>query len=726
MAADDDDVPLTELAMGEEGRSSGTAAASSGLDLALVAGTLEGSPAVSAEQAERDEFLEHLDSLSVQNRQEDDRGSVDSGAEKDWYRSALSPFKGTASSGSFSGVHEQSAASSWDVVPPPVASAPRRVDRAVAAAYQSLEGTSTKHVWEDDFWGNLFSAVPEEPFKGFYGTGLKRPLQPDLPVATVEPVSAKPRQVEMSSLRFFEMSVVKRRAVTWKQMRAEQLTEAVGCWAVFISRWEAGVQIRDQLCGLLTEDERKAMVSDVLGNKAPTTLRKRLRSLLKYETFLVKESKGFPATEIFLYKFLCLERDGGASMSSRKATFEAVVFCRFVLGVEELDLTVKSRRCLGNSCHGEINPKFQASPFTVAELGVLHERLESAADAWDRVFSGSVLLCTYSRARWSDLMHAERIIYDYDAAQNLAFIECPVAYHKTMRSSVMRHDLLPMVAPGMGVAGSNWARLWKLARQELGLGDPPDFPIMPAPDKEGAPTVRPLDTEEMGRWLRCLLFGSSEKQSDRKVTSHSCKCTMLSYAAKWGVSVADRQLLGYHSTPYRMALTYSRDAAAQPLMVLERLIAAIRQGKFRPDETRSGRLLEGGLDGHQPDSAVVLVKDEDPEGEAPTGGVEGLDAAGVTAENDSDIDGHITTDSSSSDSAPEKGEGPFRSLLVNPPENHDIWRHEKSRIVHYTPAGYTKVFCCGRSIGPLHVKIRAEDLRWDFSKCRICNKSVST
>ncbi|CAE7894239.1 unnamed protein product, partial [Symbiodinium necroappetens] len=170
---------------------------------------------------------------------------------------------------------------------------------------------------------------------------------------------------------------------------------------------------------------------------------------------------------------------------------------------------------------------------------------------------------------------------------------------------------------------------------------------------------------------------------------------MLSYAAKWGVSVSDRQLLGYHSTPYRMALTYSRDAAAQPLMVLERLIAAIRQGKFRPDETRSGRLLEGGLDGRQPDSAVVLVKDEDPEGEAPTGGVEDIDAAGVTAENDSDIDGHITTDSSSSDSAPEQGEGPFRSLIVNPPENHDIWRHEKSRIVHYTPAGYTKVFCCG-------------------------------
>ena len=98
-------------------------------------------------------------------------------------------------------------------------------------------------------------------------------------------------------------------------------------------------------------------------------------------------------------------------MSSRKATFEAVVFGRFALGVDELDLTVKSRRCLGNASNGEIHPKHRASAFTVSELGVLHERLEFSSDAWDRVFfCGAALLCTYARACWSDLMHAELII----------------------------------------------------------------------------------------------------------------------------------------------------------------------------------------------------------------------------------------------------------------------------------------------------------------------------
>ena len=517
---------------------------------------------------------------------------------------------------------------------------------------------------------------------------------------------------------------MRRTAVTWKQVREDQLAEAVGSWAVFISRWSEGVQVRDQMCSLDSGEARQAMVSDVLGNKAPSTLRKRLRSLLKYEVFLLQESVAFPASEAFLYRFLCLEREGGASMSSRKSMYEAIVFCRYALGVEELDLSVKSRRCLGSACHGEVRPKNRAAPFTVAELGILHDRLENAPDAWDRVFSGAVLLCTYTRARWSDLMHAEGLVYDYDNSQNLAYVECPVAYHKNMRSRVMRHDLLPMIAPGLGVVGPNWARLWKLARQELGLVDPPDFPVMPAPDKSGAPTVRPLDTEEMGRWLRCILTGSSAKQGDRKLSSHSCKCTMLSYAAKRGISISDRQLLGYHTTPHRMALTYSRDSAAHPLMILGKLIGEIREKKFLPDETRSGRLVEDAEEvSFDKEAQIVVIKDEvgeDPREEAQSSSLQ----EPQNAQQDEEVDEHVTTGSSSSDSAPDTAEGPFSRLVVRPPANHDIWRHEKSRVVHFAPSGYTKVFLCGRSIGPLHKQIEAKDLRWDFNKCRICNKSV--
>ncbi|CAE7825729.1 unnamed protein product [Symbiodinium necroappetens] len=459
-----------------------------------------------------------------------------------------------------------SAASSWEVVTPSDKGVHRNLERTVAAAYQTLEVGPVKHVWEDDFWGSLFAASPPDASKNFYGASLKRPLQPELPETQVVPAAVKPRPAERADLRFYEMSVVRRTAVTWKQVREDQLAEAVGSWAVFISRWSAGVQVRDQICSLDSGEARQSMVADVLGNKAPSTLRKRLR---------------------------------------------------YALGVEELDLSVKSRR----------------------SSAVMH------------LYEGS-MVGSHARRRPSQ-------VYDYDNSQNLAYVECPVAYHKNMRSRVMRHDLLPMIAPGLGVVGPNWARLWKLARQELGLVDPPDFPVMPAPDKSGAPTVRPLDTEEMGRWLRCILTGSSAKQGEKKISSHSCKCTMLSYAAKRGISITDRQLLGYHTTPHRMALTYSRDSAAHPLMILGKLIGEIREKKFLPDETRSGRLVGDADDvsfGYK--APIVVIKDEEVE-EPPPREAE-LRASlpePQDTQHDEEVDEHVTTGSSSSDSAPEVAEG---------------------------------------------------------------------
>ncbi|CAE7377974.1 unnamed protein product [Symbiodinium sp. CCMP2592] len=718
----EDGLPLTFFWKGVDGRSSGQPG-----DNALSCDPLE-----DASQAAGVASGEHLEINSVDGAfsanldvfEEDVWSCGNSAAERDWYKVDLSedgaalPSEGSVSLPTEApgwGLSSAAAGSS--------AASARNLDRSMAAAFQTLDVPQVKQVWENDFWGSIFTPQSEDSFRGFYGTGLKRPLQPGVPEGVLEQPSKNPQRAGRVVTKIFEMAVVNRVVASWKQQREEQLLEAVSAWAVFIGRWSEGVQVRDQLCELPTDDERKAMTYDVLGAKAPGTLRKRLRSLLKYEAFLRQKKLVFPANEILLYMFLCLERDGGASLSSRKATYEAVVFCRYVLGVEELDLCVKSRRCLGNACRGEVRPRNRASPLTVDELSLLHDRLENTQDPWDRVFAGAVLLCVYSRARWSDLMHAEGIIYDYDNQKNLAYVECPVAYHKNMRSRVMRHDLLPMVAPGLGVAGSNWARLWKLAREELNIPDPPEFPVMPAPDKSGAASVRPLDTEEMGRWLRHLLTGSGSKQADRKLSSHSCKCTMLSYAAKRGISIVDRQLLGYHTTPHRMALTYSRDSAAHPLMILERMIKEIRDRVFLPDETRSGRLVGKAADSHQRSEVVVIKEEHDPPSP-----IEGDDAAKNLAGDEEALDaeatGHITTDSSSSDSCAEEAEGPFSKLVVNVPEGHDVWRHEKSRVVHFAPTGYTKVFACGRAIGSLHVKIRAEDLRWDFSKCRICNKNV--
>ena len=142
----------------------------------------------------------------------------------------------------------------------------------------------------------------------------------------------------------------------------------------------------------------------------------------------------------------------------------------------------------------------------------------------------------------------------------------------------------------------------------LGLSLPPDGPLFPAPAADGSATVRSLDTDEAGRWLRTLLFGSPALLGERRVSSHSFKATMLSYAAKRGVSVDVRLMLGYHSTPHRMALVYARDPAARTILVLEELLSEIRDKKFLPDATRGGRIVKS-----RPATVLIEIKEEDSE-----------------------------------------------------------------------------------------------------------------
>ena len=67
---------------------------------------------------------------------------------------------------------------------------------------------------------------------------------------------------------------------------------------------------------------------------------------------------------------------------------------------------------------------------------------------------------------------------------------------------------------------------------------------MPAPMENGLPGKRALDSEEAGRWLRALLELSDHDVSERKVSSHSLKCTMLSFLAKRGSGHAGQVAVG--------------------------------------------------------------------------------------------------------------------------------------------------------------------------------------
>ncbi len=58
---------------------------------------------------------------------------------------------------------------------------------------------------------------------------------------------------------------------------------------------------------------------------------------------------------------------------------------------------------------------------------------------------------------------------------------------------------------------------------------------------------------------------AAEDEEIRELTSHSCKATVLSWAAKFGMEVGTRIFLRGHAKPKdRSVLEYSRDAMAAP------------------------------------------------------------------------------------------------------------------------------------------------------------------
>ena len=75
-----------------------------------------------------------------------------------------------------------------------------------------------------------------------------------------------------------------------------------------------------------------------------------------------------------------------------------------------------------------------------------------------------------------------------------------------------------------------------------------------------------------------------------KFGAHSPKSTALSWAANADFPLLDRTLLGGHvPREYRSMITYSRDALAGPLAKLDNVHGAVREGRFFPDSSRSGR-----------------------------------------------------------------------------------------------------------------------------------------
>ena len=428
---------------------------------------------------------------------------------------------------------------------------------------------------------------------------------------------------------------------------------------------------------------------------------------------------------------------------------EALRFGQHVLGLQEIHALTASRIC-NSICKKRLTcERKQASPFTVEELRILHHLLnDQTRDKWDRLMAGMILMTTYSRSRWSDLQHGQRLIRDRDQFGHLAFLEVHSFEFKTRNSSAFRGTFLPAIAPAVGVTHDNWGEVWLDLRDEMMLEDSLDFPLMPAPKEDSQPSLRPVDTSEMGRWLKLLLGLTTEdiNSMDRRLSSHSCKCTCLSYLSKFGASWDDRAVLGGHCMAHSSVMVYSRDAMSRPLLVLEGVLQKIRDREFFPDSSRSGRFASqtnpvqstmlGRVAG--PDTFEraehVPLQESLAEVMAEFGDLEQTSDAAVTQEvkaepfDDGLADGSdIEVISSSSDATTSSSDdeagavsNPARRLALPPkaPDGTKILQHQKTRMLHLMSVDHQRVFCCGRTVGSFHKP--PGETRYDTPCCSGC------
>ena len=287
---------------------------------------------------------------------------------------------------------------------------------------------------------------------------------------------------------------------------------------------------------------------------------------------------------------------------------------------------------------------------------------------------------------------------------------------------------MPLVAPVLGVSGIDWTQHWIDACDELGI----DWDAQPfgalcrAASADGSLCRRSCTTEEIGAFLNRFLKTNAESA----VTSHSLKHTTLAWCAAYGLDEPSRTLLGHHELQGAKAMTvYSRDLLTRPLQLFCSMLTNIRLDHFRPDESRTSRMVDllklGSTEqlaakcGHQ---KVFLGKTDVPAPDddascVPTTPLQDDAAASVRADPADEESSDLASSSSSSDDSSSGEQDQSTSLHISGP----VWRNLRSHVVHRC-ASTKRQTACGRLVDDAHFELMTEGCSTLNARCSRCFK----
>ena len=274
---------------------------------------------------------------------------------------------------------------------------------------------------------------------------------------------------------------------------------------------------------------------------------------------------------------------------TRADTFLRGCFFAYGLrGVQAGHCIATSARCRGLAAvsMAEKRIRLQRDPLWMAWVTEAEKNVVLAANS-EGVFTlseaavmGFLLFCVHARTRCSDTakVTAEPTLdLSTDLGKELfSYIETVTSGDAIKTGNTVKKARLaiPMVGLAYGISGEPWAEAWLDIRTTLGLNADEDGCLMRSPLADGSFAIARNQPGEATQWLRHLMLAlKAPPMALKNVGSHSCKATLLSVAAKCGISRDARRTLGGHANPGDSSVDcYSRDTMAAPRLELALLL----------------------------------------------------------------------------------------------------------------------------------------------------------
>ena len=500
--------------------------------------------------------------------------------------------------------------------------------------------------------------------------------------------------------------------ISYEHRRRATLQKSVRKLQIFISFASSHLSMPPFLFGD-TEEQLCDSLEACMGLKSCFTVEKRANSLLAYMRWAqaCKDSRDF-LSEQSVWLFFQQLKSEGAAKTKCGSMLSAFRFLHHVVGVQ-VHQVITSRRLVGLAealgCDG--NPVVQASELTVEQVRHLHHLLEAdSTDPLDRYCIAYLLVALYARARHSDLCSVFSCSLNFEGARG--FLEFNLRGHKSAKSLSLKNQLLPVLVPATSVVGRPWldkaCKAFEAVGQSISMvrGGPLFKAVLNVQNLTfGAREVRSSEFTAMLRmFLKPLL------KPGQRVTSHSLRVTLLSWAAKFGVGREERDILGRHASAVHGAgPLYSRDLVTPAAVKLASMLEQVSSGVFRPDAP----ILE--YFAPAPAAAASEVKIEPPR-------VSDHVIDVLSSDSSSDESGGSGASSSTSTESPAEREPKFARPA--PLEDWEVpltWVHKRSQVRHlarFTTGSGSKIFMCGRASSSVFVQ--ASPARPGASRCRSC------